>query len=103
ANCLVLPSYREGMPRAVLEASAMGLPAIVTDVPGCRDAVSHGETGLICKVKDANDLARSMTEMLGMAQALRWQMGERARRRMEQSFDERTVIDSYLDVLGAEH
>ena len=99
ADCLVLPSYREGMPRAVLEASAMGLPSIVTDVPGCRDAVSHGETGLICRAKNATDLARSMKEMLGLAQEVRRQMGSKARRRMEQSFDERLVIDSYLEVL----
>jgi len=60
ADCVVLPSYREGVPRTLLEAAAMGRPVITTDAPGCRDTVLHGQTGLMCRVADADDLARCM-------------------------------------------
>ncbi|ASK33650.1 hypothetical protein CEK62_04215 [Alcanivorax sp. N3-2A] len=60
SHVLVLPSYREGMPRTVLEAASMGRPAIVSDVPGCRQAVEKGVTGWLCQVRDADSLAECM-------------------------------------------
>ena len=53
-DCVVLPSYREGMPRSILEAFAVGRPAIVSDVPGCRDIVEHKTNGLLCRVKSSS-------------------------------------------------
>ena len=57
ADCVVLPSYREGVPRTLMEASAMGRPIVATDVPGCREVVENGVTGLLCEVKSADSLA----------------------------------------------
>lgn len=99
ADCVVLPSYREGMPRSVLEASAMALPVIVSNAPGCIDAVLPGESGLVCNVKDTQDLARSMLKMLDLSEDERARMGNAGRRLMEQQFDERRVVERYLDFL----
>jgi glycosyltransferase involved in cell wall biosynthesis len=97
SHVLVLPSYREGMPRTVLEAASMGRPAIVTDVPGCRQAVVDGETGWLCQVRDAESLASCMTACLGMSSDQLAEAGRAARRRIENEFDERIVIQAALD------
>jgi glycosyltransferase involved in cell wall biosynthesis len=99
SHVLVLPSYREGMPRTVLEAASMGRPAIVTDVPGCRQAVVDGETGWLCQVRDSESLAAFMTACLGMSYDQLAEAGRAARRRIENEFDERIVIQAALDCL----
>jgi len=99
SHVLVLPSYREGMPRTVLEAASMGRPAIVTDVPGCRQAVVDGETGWLCQVRDAESLASCMTACLDMSYDQLAEAGRAARRRIEKEFDERIVIQAALDCL----
>ena len=78
ASVYVLPSYREGTPRTILEASAMGRPAITTDVPGCRETVIHGETGLLVPVKDVAALRDAMVRLADDSN-LRAEMGSRAR------------------------
>jgi glycosyltransferase involved in cell wall biosynthesis len=99
ADCVVLPSYREGVPRILLEAAAMERPVITTDAPGCRDAVVHGQTGLMCRVADANDLAQQMLTLVAMPLAGRQALGQRGRRRVEAEFDERLVLQAYLAVV----
>jgi glycosyltransferase involved in cell wall biosynthesis len=99
ADCVVLPSYREGTPRTLLEAAAMGKPLLATDVPGCREVVDHGRTGLLCAVRNADDLATKMIDMIDMGAARRAEMGLAGRAKMEREFDERLVIDAYLTVL----
>jgi len=99
SHVLVLPSYREGMPRTVLEAASMGRPAIVTDVPGCRQAVVDGETGWLCQVRDAESLAACMSACLDMSSDQLAEAGRAARRRIENEFDERIVIQAALDCL----
>ena len=99
ADCVVLPSYREGMPRSLIEAAAMGKPVIASDVPGCRDAVIAGETGLLCAARSAEDLARAMDEFLTMCPDDRAEMGRSARKWAEQTFDQHHVIDAYLHAL----
>jgi glycosyltransferase involved in cell wall biosynthesis len=94
-DVLVLPSYREGFPRAPMEASAMGVPAIVTDIRGCREAVDHGENGLLFPVGDAVALARSLIELL-QDDERRAQMGATGRRIAEDRFDEQRVFDRVL-------
>jgi glycosyltransferase involved in cell wall biosynthesis len=99
ADCIVLPSYREGIPRSLLEAAAMAKPIITTDVSGCRDVVTDGVNGFLCKVGDAQDLARCMEKMVDLAPARRAVMGAAGRLIIEKSFDERIVFAKYIDAL----
>jgi glycosyltransferase involved in cell wall biosynthesis len=100
ADCVVLPSfYREGVPRTLLEAAAMAKPIITTDAPGCRDTVDDGVTGFLCRVRDAGDLADKMLRMLDMDPVELEEMGQRGRAKMVREFDERLVINRYLDVV----
>lgn len=95
AHCVVLPSYREGMPRVLLEAAAMARPCIATDVPGCRDAVVHEATGYLCPAGDASALAASMTRLLEIGPSAWRQFGERGRQHVVQHYDEQLVLDLY--------
>ena len=99
ANCVVLPSYREGVPRTLMEASAMGRPIVATDVPGCREVVAHGINGLLCEVRNANSLADRLAQMLDMDGEERRAMGERGRHKVMAEFDERVVINQYKDLI----
>lgn len=101
ASAVVLPSYREGMPRSLLEAAAMGRPLIATDVPGCREIVEEGRNGLLCVVKDARSLASAMRRFAGMSLEDRIAMGKAARRKVQEEFSEERVIRAYLDALAA--
>jgi glycosyltransferase involved in cell wall biosynthesis len=95
ADCVVLPSYREGVPRVMLEAAAMGRPVITSDAPGCRDAVIDGETGYMCRVRDAADLAAKLQAFVALPVAERRRMSDRARAFVEQRFGEARVIECY--------
>ena len=99
SDCIVLPSYREGTPRSLLEAAAMGKPIITTDVPGCRQVVDDRRTGFLVKVKDAADLASKMEQIVRLSHAERERMGQSGREKMLREFDERVVIDVYLRTL----
>jgi glycosyltransferase involved in cell wall biosynthesis len=101
ADCVVLPSYREGVPRVLLEAAAMGRPVITTDAPGCRDAVLHGETGFVCRARDAQDLAATLQAFIVFSPAERQRMAERGRAFVERQFSEDSVIDRYRHVVNA--
>ena len=95
-DVLVLPSHREGFPRAPMEASAMGVPSVVTDIRGCREAVEHGVNGLLFPVRDADALARAILELLE-DEVLRKRMGAEARAMAEERFDEQRVFDRVLE------
>lgn len=95
ADCVVLPSYREGVPRSLLEAAAMARPVVTTDAVGCRQAVDDSVTGLLCQPRDAADLAGSILRMIEQRTDGRRQMGLAGRAKMEREFDERAVIDAY--------
>ena len=99
AHVLVLPSYREGMPRTVLEAAAMGRPAIVTDVPGCRHSIEPEVTGWLCEVRSAESLAGVMRRVAAMETAEVQRAGDAARKRMEEKFSETVVVKAYLECL----
>lgn len=101
ADAVVLPSYREGTSRALLEAAAMGKPLIATDVPGCREVVEHGVNGLLCQVRDAADLAAKMLQMLQIDDETLEQMGRSSRHIAESRFDDRFVIAKYLNAVAA--
>jgi glycosyltransferase involved in cell wall biosynthesis len=99
ADCIVLPSYREGTPRSLLEAAAMAKPIITTNVVGCKEVVKHGVNGFLCEVKNAQDLALKMQDMLVLSESQRKLMGQNGRLRMENEFDENIVIQKYLQII----
>lgn len=100
ADCVVLPSYREGLSRTLLEAAAMGCPIITTDVVGCREIVDDGVNGLLCRPRDAADLAEKMRRMITLSSEERAEMGRRGRDKVEREFDERIVIGKYLKAIA---
>lgn len=100
ATAIVLPSYREGLPRSLLEGAAMERPLIATDVPGCRDVVEEAANGYICAVRDPASLAAAMKRIAELPPEQRIAMGKEARRRVEDRFSEEFVIRAYLDVLA---
>ena len=99
ADCVVLPSYREGLPRVLLEAAAMARPVIATDVPGCRHVAEEGVNGFLCAVSDAASLADAMRRMLALAPERRAAMGAAGRARIEREFDERIVAARYFEAI----
>ncbi len=101
ADCVVLPSYREGVPRTLMEASAMGRPIVATDVPGCRDVVADGETGLLCAARDSASLATRLVQMIELGPAGRDAMGARGRRKVAAEFDEQAVVERYTITIRA--
>lgn len=100
ADCVVLPSYREGSPRSLMEAACMAKPIVATDVPGCRQIVEDGYNGLLCKVQDADDLAAKMLVMFQIPSAIRQQMGAHGRKKMEIEFSDTVVANKYLDAIN---
>ena len=101
ADCVVLPSYREGTPKTLLEAAAMAKPIVTTNVPGCRETVVDGQNGLLCEVRNAQDLADKMLRILALPDAALEQMGRAGRHLAETKFDERIVLDKYLREVAA--
>ena len=99
ADCVVLPSYREGTPKTLLEAAACGKPLITTDVPGCRETVQHGHNGYLCQVRSADDLAAKLLQMAQLLPARLAVMGEASRQLAEEKFDENLVLREYLSAV----
>lgn len=99
ADCVVLPSYREGLPHCLLEAAATARPVIATDVPGCRDVVDDGVNGFLCRARSAADLAEKMIQMALMPVQRRAEMGTHGRIKVAAQFDEGIVIGKYLAAL----
>ena len=100
ASAIVLPSYREGLPRTLLEGAAMGRPLIATDVPGCRDVVEDGGNGFLCEARNANSLARAMLKLAGLDFDRRAAMGARSREIAERRFSEELVAQAYVMALA---
>lgn len=100
ADVVVLPSYREGTPRTLLEAAAMGKPIITTNAVGCKDVVDDGVNGFLCEPKSADDLARAMSRILSLNQAERVHMGLQGRLKMESEYDERIVLNQYIAAIS---
>jgi glycosyltransferase involved in cell wall biosynthesis len=95
----VLPSYREGTPRSVLEAMAMGRAIITTDVPGCRETVRDGETGFLVKARDAKSLHDAMERFVDEP-SLATTMGAKSRRYAEEKYDVVEVNAKLLQLMG---
>ena len=100
ADCVVLPSYREGTPKTLLEAAAMGKPLVTTDVPGCREVVRDGENGYLCPARDGAALAAAMRRMAELPTADLRALGTASRQLAVTRFDQRLVIAAYLDAIA---
>ena len=99
-HCVILPSYREGMPRSILEAFAIGRTVVATDVTGCRDIVEHNINGFLCKVKSSEDLANKMIAMIHLPYDKRIKFAENGRKKIETFFDEKIVINEYFRTIN---
>jgi glycosyltransferase involved in cell wall biosynthesis len=102
AHCVVLPSYREGAPRTLIEAAAMARPLIATDVPGCRSVVEDGVSGLLCEVRSGESLAAACFSFLGRSLEEQTAMGRAGREKMETEFDQAFVVQAYRDAIASE-
>ena len=99
ADVLLFPSYREGLPRAVMEAASMGLPVIAFDVPGVRDVIVNGETGYLVKFGDVTEMQHKLIKVLNDNHE-RERLGVNARKRMERFFDKNKIESAYLELLS---
>lgn len=102
ADCVVLPSYHEGMSNVLLEAAATGRVIITTDIPGCREAVDNGKTGMLCKAKSSDSLYKAMKRFTELSRAKREAIGKAGRKKMEREFDKNRVVEETVEVLRQE-
>ncbi len=103
ADCVVLPSYREGSPRSLMEAACLSKPIITTNVPGCRQVVKDGLNGLLCESQNAEDLAIKMLAMTETEDAMLQTMGARGRKKMELEFSDTIVLKKYIAAMNDIH
>ena len=97
SDCFVLPSYHEGMANTNLESAATGRPIITSNIPGCKEAVIIGETGLVCESKDEVSLYEKMKEMIGIPYYQREAMGKKGRIHIEEVFDKSKVVKNTIE------
>jgi glycosyltransferase involved in cell wall biosynthesis len=102
ADVIVLPSYREGLSRSLLEALSMGKPLLATDVPGCSEVVEEGKNGFLAKPRDARSLAQAMLKMSNLPAEELALFGKRSRDLALEKFDDRKVLNAYLSLLQFE-
>jgi len=102
ADCIVLPSYREGLSRVLLEAGSMSKPIITTNVTGCRDVVDDRENGYLVPPKDSKSLSKAIEKMISLSNEDRRVMGQKGRIKVINEFDEKIVIKHYLNVINQE-
>lgn len=96
-DCMVLPSfYREGVPKSLLEAGAMGKPIVTTDNIGCRETVNHAVNGYLCEPRSTESLVTMLDKVIQLSHEERLAMGAASRLKIEREFDEQIVIEKYL-------
>ena len=100
SDCIVLPSYREAIPRTITEAMAMAKPVITTDTAGCREAVEVGINGYLAKLRDAEDLAQSMQKIMSLSEEERKSMGQAGRDIVIRQFDDRLIAQHIYDIIS---
>jgi glycosyltransferase involved in cell wall biosynthesis len=97
SHIICLPSYREGLPKSLIEAAACGRPVVTTDVPGCREVVSHGANGFLVQPRDSHALAEALINLIS-DKSLRERMGHLGRERAEKEFSSEIIIGQTLRV-----
>ena len=95
-DCVINPSYHEGMSNVLLESAAMAKPLIASDIPGCREIVDDGNNGLLFKVKSAQSLKDKIVQFINLSEEQRAEMGKESRKKIKKEFDRRIVINAYL-------
>ena len=96
-NCVVLPSYHEGLSNVLLEASATGRPVITSDIPGCKETVDDNKSGYLVNVKDVDDLYKKMKDFVLLSKELKAEMGKNARGKVEREFDKKQVVKNTIE------
>lgn len=99
SDCIVLPSYREGISMTLMESASMAKPLIATNVPGCKELIDDEINGYLCEVKSVKDLALKMEMMLKLSEEERIYMGKKGREKMQREFDKSIVIEKYLNII----
>lgn len=101
ADCIVLPSYHEGMSRVLMESLALRKPIITTNIPGCRELVDDGINGYLCEPRDVGSLACALEKFMKLSEEERIRMGEMSREKAEAQFDVKSVIAIYESIIAA--
>ena len=99
SDVVTLPSYREGIPRSLLEAISIGKPIITTDAPGCREVVEDGKNGFLVPVKDVEALTNAMIKFIELTEEERQEMGHYSREKAIREFDEKIIVKKYIEVI----
>jgi glycosyltransferase involved in cell wall biosynthesis len=100
ADCIVLPSYREGTSNILLEAASMEKPIVTTNTPGCKETVEDGVTGFLCRIKDAADLREKMEKMFLLCDHQRAAMGKNGREKIIKEYDQQIVLNIYSKAIS---
>lgn len=99
AHAVVLPSYHEGMSNSLLEAASCGRPLIASDIPGCREIIDNYQTGILCKPRDVDSLVSALTYFIELPYEEKRQMGIKGREKVETSFDRKTIVAKYKEII----
>ncbi len=100
SDCVVLPSYLEGIPRTLLEGASMQKPLIASDVSGCKDVVKHNHNGYLCKPKSVDDLVFYLDKFINLDHDSRYNMGINGRNYVRDNFSDDKVIKEYISILN---
>ena len=100
-DCIVHPSYHEGMSNVLLEGAAMGKPLIASDIPGCKEIVEDGYNGYLFKVKSVKSLEKKLVQFINLDDSTRELMGENSRNKVVKEFDRKIVVDEYMRAINA--
>lgn len=102
SDCIVLPSYREGLPRIILESLLLERPVIATNVPGCNRIIKNNFNGILCKPKNVNSLVKAMNKFINFSIKKRQILAINGRKFVEKEFDEKKVISEYFNLINYE-
>jgi len=98
-DCIINPSYHEGMSNVLLEGAAMGKPLIASNIPGCKEIIDDGKNGYLFEVKSSKSLEEKIIRFIGLSQEEREKMGQASREKVENEFDREIVIDEYMKAI----